>query len=140
MTRKPVIHNRRFYWLYPDGRREPVQATERLIQQMRQSSLQLRAAQRAVEEADAPPRRTTHPPRPPGTKPMLPSSARDIGDRTLSELAHDYGWGSVARCTTALKAQRPTVYEAARANGRARAYANLKQTAQQRKDQANEHQ
>ena len=133
MTRKPIIHNRRFYWLYPDGRREPVLATERLIQQMRQSSLQLRAAQRAVEEADAPPRRTNHPPRPPGTKPTLPSESRDIGNRTLSELAHDYGWGSVARCTAALRAQRPTVYEAARANGRARAYANLKQTTQHQK-------
>lgn len=57
--------------------------------------------------------------------PTLPSDARDIGNRTLSELAHDYGWGSVARCSAALKAQRPTVYEAARANGKARAYANL---------------
>lgn len=131
MSRRPIIHNRRFYWLYPDGRREPVLATERLIQQMRQSSLQLRAAQRAVEEA--PPRRTNHPPRPPGTMPTLPSSARDIGNRTLSELAHDYGWGSVARCTAALRAQRPTVYEAARANGRARGRVNLKKTAQHQK-------
>lgn len=133
MTRKAIILNRRFYWLYPDGRREPVQATEQLIQQVRQSSLQLRAAQRAVEEADAPPRRTNHPPRPPGTMPTLPSESRDIGNRTLSELAHDYGWGSVARCTAALRAQRPTVYEAARANGRARTYANLKQTTQHQK-------
>ena len=133
MIRKPIIHNRRFWWLYPDGRREPVLATERLIQQMRQSSLQLRAAQRAVEEADAPPRRTNHPPRPPGTMPTLPSDIRDIGNRTLSELAHDYGWGSVARCTASLRAQRPTVYEAARANGRARGRANLKQTTQHQK-------
>lgn len=140
MSRRPIIHNRRFYWLYADGRREPVRATEQLIQQMRQSSLQLRAAQRAVEETDASPRRITHPPRPPGIKPTLPSSARDIGTRTLSELAHDYGWGSVARCTTALKAQRPTVYAAARANGRARANVNLKQPAQHQKGQANEHQ
>lgn len=132
--RRPIIHNRRFYWLHPDGRREPVRATEQLIQQVRQSSLQMRAAQRAVEEADAPLRRTTHPPRPPGIAPTLPAIDRDIGDKTLGELAHDYGWGSVARCTAALKAQRPTVYEAARANGRARTYANLKQTAQQRKD------
>ena len=133
MIRRAIIHNRRFWWLYPDGRREPVLATERLIQQVRQSGLQLRAAQRAVEEADAPPRRTNHPPRPPGTMPTLPSDDRDIGNRTLSELAHDYGWGSVARCTAALRTQRPTVYEAARANGKARAYSNLKQTTQHQK-------
>ncbi len=129
MTRKPIIHNRRFYWLFADGRREPVQVTERLLAQVRQASYQtqVQAAQRAAQEAEAPPRRTNHPPRPPGTMPTLPSDARDIGNRTLSELAHDFGWGSVARCTAALKAQRPTVYEAARANGRARAYVNLKQ-------------
>lgn len=129
MTRKPIIHNRRFYWLFADGRREPVQVTERLLAQVRQASYQtqVQAAQRAAEATQAPPRRTNHPPRPPGTMPTLPSDARDIGNRTLSELAHDYGWGSVARCSAALKAQRPTVYEAARANGRARAYVNLKQ-------------
>lgn len=131
MTRKPIIHNRRFYWLFADGRREPVQVTERLLAQVRQASYQtqVQAAQRAAQEAEAPPRRTNHPSRPPGTMPTLPSDARDIGNRTLSELAHDYGWGSVARCSAALKAQRPTVYEAARANGRARAYVNLKQEA-----------
>lgn len=129
MTRKPIIHNRRFYWLFADGRREPVQVTERLLAQVRQASYQtqVQAAQRAAEATQAPPRRTNHPPRPPGTMPTLPSDARDIGNRTLSELAHDFGWGSVARCSAALKAQRPTVYEAARANGRARAYVNLKQ-------------
>lgn len=130
MDRRAVIENRRFYWLYADGRRAPVQVTERLLAQVRQASYQtqVQAAQRAAEATQAPPR-TTNPPRPPGTMPTLPSDARDIGTRTLSELAHDYGWGSVARCTAALKAQRPTVYEAARANGRARAYVNLKQGA-----------
>jgi hypothetical protein len=130
MTRRPIIHNRRFYWLFADGRREPIHVTEKLLAQMRQSQqvqVQARAAQRAVEEVNAPPRRTHNPPRPPGTMPTLPSDSRDIGNRTLSELAHDYGWGSVARCTAALKAQRPTVYEAARANGRARGRVNLKQ-------------
>lgn len=128
-SRRAVIHNRRFYWLFEDGRREPVRVTERLLAQVRQSShqvqVQAKAAQRAVEEVDAPPRRTNHPPRPPGTMPTLPSDDRNIGNRTLSELAHDYGWGSVARCTEALRAHRPTVYEAARANGRERANANL---------------
>jgi hypothetical protein len=89
--------------------------------------VQVQAAQRAAQEAEAPPRRTHNPPRPPGTTPLLPQNGYDIGNRTLSELAHDFGWGSVARCTEALKAQRPTVYEAARANGRARGRVNLRQ-------------
>ena len=123
-----VIHDRRFQWW--DGKKlTPVRVTERLLAQVRQASYQtqVQAAQRAAQEAEAPPRRTNHPPRPPGTMPTLPSDDRDIGNRTISELAHDYGWGSVKRCREMLKEHRPTVYEAARANGRARAYANLKQ-------------
>jgi hypothetical protein len=126
MIRKAIIKDRRFYWQGEDGRLSPIHVTEKLLAQMRQSQqVQVQAAQRAAQEAEAPPRRTHNPPRPPGTMPTLPSDSRDIGNRTLSELAHDYGWGSVARCTAALKAQRPTVYEAARANGRARGRANL---------------
>ena len=125
MIRRAIILNRRFYWLYPDGRREPVRVTEQLIQQVRQSSLQLRAAQRAVEEAEAPPRRTFNPPRPPGTKPTLPAVGRDIGGKTLGELAHDHGYGSVYRFTEALRKHRRPIYEQARANGRERANANL---------------
>jgi len=125
-NRRAVIHNRRFYWQYDDGRLSPIHVTEKLLSQMRQSQqAQVQAAQRAAQEAEAPPRRTNHPPRPPGTAPTLPAADRDIGDRTLSELAHDLGWGSVARCTAALKEHRPTVYEAARANGRARGRVNL---------------
>ena len=128
MTRRPIIHNRRFYWLYTDGRREPVRVTERLIHQMRQSSLQLRTAQRAAEEADAPPRRTFNPPRPPGTAPTLPAIGRDIGDKTLAELAHQYGWGSVYWFSEALRKSRRSIYDAARAASRERSNANLKQT------------
>jgi hypothetical protein len=127
-NRHAVIHNRRFYWQYGDGRRAPVQVTEKLLLQMRQSQqaqVQARAAQRAMEEADAPPRRTNHPPRPPGTAPTLPAADRDIGDKTLGELAHDYGWGSVYRFSEALRKHRRPVYDAARANGRERANANL---------------
>ena len=126
MIRRAIILNRRFYWLYPDGRREPVRVTEQLIQQVRQSSLQLRAAQRAVEEAEAPPRRTFNPPRPPGTAPTLPAVGHDIGGKTLGELAFDHGYGSVYRFTEALRKHRRPIYEQARANGRERANANLK--------------
>jgi len=120
MIRKAIIHNRRFWWLYPDGRMVRIYANDRLRSQIASTETRM---------AKAPPRRTNHPPRPPDTAPTLPAAGRDIGTRTLSELAHDYGWGSVARCTAALKAQRPTVYEAARANGRARARTNLRRSA-----------
>ena len=94
---------------------------------MRQSQqTQAQAAQRAVEEAEAPPRRTTHPPRPPGTAPTLPAVGHDIGGKTLGELAFDHGYGSVYRFTEALRKHRRPIYEQARANGRERANANLK--------------
>jgi len=128
-SRRAVIHNRRFYWQYDDGRRAPVQVTERLLAQVRQSShqvqVQAKAAQRAVEEVDAPPRRTNHPPRPPGTAPTLPAVGRDIGDKTLGELAFDHGYGSVYRFSEALLKHRRAIYDAARATGRARGRANL---------------
>jgi len=121
MIRKAIIHNRRFWWLYPEtGLMVRIYANDRLRSQIASTEARMEKA---------PPRRTNHPPRPPSTTPPLPSDSRDIGNRTLSELAHDYGWGSVARCTAALKAQRPTVYEAARANGRARARTNLRRSA-----------
>jgi hypothetical protein len=127
-NRRAVIHNRRFYWQYDDGRRAPIHVTEKLLLQMRQSQqaqVQARAAQRAMEEADAPPRRTNHPPRPPGTAPTLPAVGRDIGDKTLGELAFDHGYGSVYRFSEALRKHRRAIYDAARANGRERANANL---------------
>jgi hypothetical protein len=124
--RRAVIHNRRFYWQGEDGRLSPIQVSEKLLLQMRQSQqAQAQAAQRAVEEAEAPPRRTNHPPRPPGTAPTLPAVGRDIGDKTLGELAFDCGYGSVYRFTEALRKHRRAIYEQARANGRERANANL---------------
>jgi hypothetical protein len=127
-SRRAVIHNRRFYWQGEDGRLSPIHVTEKLLSQMRQSQqaqVQARAAQRAMEEADAPPRRTNHPPRPPGTAPTLPAADRDIGDKTLGELAFDHGYGSVYRFSEALRKHRRAIYDAARANGRERANANL---------------
>lgn len=124
--RRAVIHNRRFYWQREDGRLSPIQVSEKLLLQMRQSQqAQAQAAQRAAQEAEAPPRRTNHPPRPPGTAPTLPAVGRDIGDKTLGELAFDHGYGSVYRFTEALRKHRRAIYEQARANGRERANANL---------------
>jgi hypothetical protein len=57
--------------------------------------------------------------------PTLPAADRDIGDKTLTELAHHFGWGSVYRFSEALRRHRRAIYEAARANGRERANANL---------------
>lgn len=56
MSRRAVIHNRRFYWQGEDGRLSPIHVSEKLLLQMRQSQqAQAQAAQRAVEEAEAPP-------------------------------------------------------------------------------------
>lgn len=122
MTRKAIIHNRRFYWLYPDGRRERIYANERIRSQISQHA----SVEARVVKEDAPPRRTNHPPRPPGTMPTLPPANRDHDGLTLTELAHQYGWGSVYRFSEALRKSRRSIYDAARAVGRERANANLK--------------
>lgn len=122
MIRRAIIHNRRFWWLYPDGRRERIYANERIRSQISQHA----SVEARVIKEEAPPRRTNHPPRAPGTMPTLPSDSRDIGNRTLTELAHQYGWGSVYRFSEALRKSRRSIYDAARAVGRERANANLK--------------
>jgi len=122
MIRRVIIKGGRFWWLYPDtGRTVRIYANERIkshLSQARSVELQL------IKEA-APPPRTNHPPRPPGTMPTLPAADRDIGDKTLTELAFDFGWGSVYRFTDALRRHRRAVYEAARSNGCKRANAKL---------------
>jgi len=121
MTRRPIIHERRFFWLYDDGRRVPIVANERIKAHLSQvASVDARMAKEA-----APKGRTNHPPRPPGTAPTLPAADRDISDKTLTELAHMYGWGSVYRFSEALRKHRRPVYEQARANGNAKSAANL---------------
>ena len=120
MKPKVIIHDRRFWHLWPDGRMVRIYANERIRAHLSQvRSVEVRMAN---EES---PKRTTNPPRPPGTKPTLPAASRDIGEKTLTELAFDFGWGSVHRFTEALRKHRRAVYEQARANGRARANANL---------------
>lgn len=121
LGRRVIIRNKRFWYLYSDGRMEQVSLSERA--RARLSQTKSTGARMAKEEA--PKRRPNNPPRPPGTAPMLPPAGRDIGDKTLTELAHDLGWGSVQRCTEALRENRPGVYEKARANGKARGLANL---------------
>jgi hypothetical protein len=122
VTRKAIILNRRFWWLYPDGRRERIYANERIRSQISQHA----SVEARVIKEEAPPRRTNHPPRPPGTMPTLPPANRDHDDLTLTELAHQYGWGSVYRFSEALRKSRRSIYDAARAVGRERANANLK--------------
>ena len=121
MTRRPIIHERRFFWLYDDGRRVPIVANERI----RAHLSQVASVEARMAKEEAPKGRTNHPPRPPGTAPTLPAVDRDISNRTLTELAHDYGWGSVYRFSEALRKHRRPVYEQARANGNARSAANL---------------
>lgn len=121
MTRRAIIHNRVFWWLYPDGRRERIVANERI----RQHLSQMASVEARMAKETAPKGRTNHPLRPPGTAPTLPAADRDIGNRTLTELAHDYGWGSVYRFTDALRKHRRPIYEQGRANARERTNANL---------------
>ena len=122
MNRCVIIRSKRFWYLYSDGRMEQVSLSERARAHLSQT----KATEARMAKEETPKRRTTNPPRPPGTMPTLPAAGRDIGDKTLTELAHDYGWGSVCRYTEALRENRPGVYEKARANGKARALANLK--------------
>jgi len=121
MKPKVIIHDRAFWRLYDDGRMVRIYANERI----RAHLSQVRSVEVRMAKDEAPPKRTNHPPRPPGTMPTLPAADRDIGDKTLTELAHHFGWGSVYRFTDALRRHRRAIYEAARANGRERANANL---------------
>jgi hypothetical protein len=121
LGRRVIIRSKRFWFLYFDGRMEQVSLSERARARLSQT----KATEARMAKEEAPKRRPNNPPRSPGTAPMLPPAGRDIGDKTLTELAHDLGWGSVQRCTEALRENRPGVYEKARANGKARGLANL---------------
>jgi hypothetical protein len=121
MTAKVIIHDRAFWRLYDDGRMVRIYANERIRSHLSQA----RSVEVRMANEESPKRRTNHPPRPPGTMPTLPAADRDIGEKTLTELAFDFGWGSVYRFTDALRRHRRAVYDVARSNGRERANANL---------------
>lgn len=106
MNRRAIIHNRVFWWLYPEtGRMERIYASERIKSQL---------SQVASTEAREKPKVRTNPPRPPGTRPTLPAANYD-GTLTLKELGHIHGWGSPSRFRDALRKHRPAILEAARA-------------------------
>jgi hypothetical protein len=121
MNRRVIIRSKRFWYLYSDGRMEQVRLSERARSHLSQT----KSTEARMAKEEAPKGRTNHPPRPPGTAPTLPAADRDISNRTLTELAHDYGWGSVYRFSEALRKHRRPVYEQARANGNAKSAANL---------------
>jgi len=121
MNRRPIIHERRFFWLYDDGRRVPIVANERI----RAHLSQVASVDARMAREEAPKGRTNHPPRPPGTAPTLPAIGHPHDSLTLGELAHMYGWGSVYRFSEALRKHRRPIYEQARANGYAKSSANL---------------
>lgn len=106
MNRRAIIHNRVFWWLYPEtGRMERIYASERIKSQLHQV---------ASLEGREKPKVRTNPPRPPGTQPTLPAANYD-GTLTLKELGHIHGWGSPSRFRDALRKHRPAILEAARA-------------------------
>jgi hypothetical protein len=119
--RQAIIHNRVFWWLYPDGRKERIYANERI----RAHLSQVASVEARMAKEEAPKGRTNHPPRPPGTAPTLPAIGHPHDSLTLGELAHMYGWGSVYRFSEALRKHRRPIYEQARANGNAKSAANL---------------
>jgi hypothetical protein len=121
MNRRPIILERRFFWLYDDGRRVPIVANERI----RAHLSQVASVEARMAKETAPKGRTNHPPRPPGTAPTLPAIGHPHDSLTLGELAHMYGWGSVYRFSEALRKHRRPIYEQARANGNAKSAANL---------------
>jgi len=121
VNRRVIIRSKRFWYLYSDGRMEQVSLSERAKAHLSQT----KSTEARMAKEEAPKRRTNHPPRPPGTAPTLPAAGRDIGNKTLTELAHDFGWGSVSRYTEALRENRPGVYERARANGKKRGIASM---------------
>jgi hypothetical protein len=122
MIRRVIIKGGRFWWLYPEtGRTVRIYANDRLRSQISQFA----STEARMAKEEAPPRRTNHPPRPPGTMPTLPAANRNIGDKTLTELAHDFGWGSVYRFTDSIRKHRRAIYETARDNGRKRVNAKL---------------
>jgi hypothetical protein len=121
MNRRAIIHERRFFWLYDDGRRVPIVANERI----RAHLSQVASVEARMAKEEAPKGRTNHPPRPPGTAPTLPAIGHPHDSLTLGELAHMYGWGSVYRFSEALRKHRRPIYEQARANGNAKSAANL---------------
>jgi len=106
MNRKAIIHDRKFWWLYPEtGRMERIYATERIKSQLYQV---------ASLEGREKPKVRTNPPRPPGTHPTLPAANYE-GTLTLKELGRIHGWGSPSRFRDALGKHRPAILEAARA-------------------------
>jgi hypothetical protein len=106
MNRRAIIHDRRFWWLYENGRRERIYATERIKSQL---------SQVASMETREKPKFHTNPPRPPGTSPTLPAVGAYDETLTLKELGHIHGWGSRSRFRDALRKHRPAILEAARA-------------------------
>jgi hypothetical protein len=116
---KIIIHDRRFWFVYPDGKMERIVANDRIKAHLSQ----VRSGDPRFDTDKA--KRTTNPPRPPGTAPTLPAADRNIGNMTLIELAQAHGWGSIRRFTEELRKHRPAIYQQARDNGIDRRHANL---------------
>ena len=117
--RKAVIHDRRFWWRYPDGKLEAVRLTPRIVAALQQT----RATEaRNAANDDAPPR----PYRENGPRgPCKLPPHNLVTDKTIKELSMEYGWESVDRFRQAIRTARPQVHALALANGRARRAATM---------------
>jgi hypothetical protein len=110
-----VIHNRRFWWLYPDGRMGAVRLTPRIVAGLQQTR---GTETRNAANDDAPPPRPYREIGPRGPCKLPPHNL--VTDKTVKELAMEYGWESTDRFRQAIRKSRPQVHALALANGRAR--------------------
>lgn len=119
MQRRAVIWERRFWWLYADGRLEAVRLTPRIIAGLQQTK---GTESRNAANDDAAPR----PYREMGPRgPCKLPPHNLVTEKTVTELSMEYGWDSVDRFREAIRKSRKQVYEMAIANGRARRAATM---------------
>jgi len=120
MNRRAVIHDRRFWWRYPDGRMEAIRLTARILAGLQQTKA---TDVRNAANDDPPPRHNGMNQGPRGPRKLPPHNL--VTDKTVKELALEYGWDSTDQFRMALRKNRPHIHQIALANGRARKAANM---------------
>lgn len=121
MTRRAIIHDRRFFWRYPDGRIEPVRLTARILAGLQQTKAT--EARNAANDDPPPPRHNGIGQGPRTPRRLPPHNLKT--DKTVKELALEYGWDGADQFRMALRKNRPHIHQMALANGRARKAANM---------------
>jgi hypothetical protein len=147
MTRRAIIANRVFWWLYPDGRKERIYANERIRAHLSQvnsavtkgnpvphdfatfagrSNDELAARYGVNVRKVAEWRKLTGLHYRAATSRALPVAGQYDETLTLAELGRACGYGCGSRFSMALRTHRPEIHARAVANGRARSGEHLK--------------